>query len=461
MTPQTSSGLSDSELAELEYLLGRQLSGEGLADFIRRISPHRPPPPHMAPVIDLLERAIRGEEIRACISMPPRHAKTVAILHALAWWVSRSPEDTCAYFAYNETLGRSKSRLARDLALRAGVQLRDDSASVAEWRTKRGGGLLAGGIGGGLTGQGISGLLAIDDPFKSREDADSQLARDRVWEWFTDVAMTRLEGASVVVVQTRWHPDDLIGRLEKKGGWEIVNLPAIAEESDPLGRAPGEALWPDVRPLEKLQRTRALIGEFSWASLYQGQPRPRGAHVFGEPHYYDPATFAMEGCRIVLAADPAASAKTSADYSAAVVLAIRGFAEQAVGYLLHVYREQVSVPQFARDLVALQTRFGGATINVETVGAFKAIPQMLLEVHPDLRINEIQPVGDKFTRAQPVAAAWNGARVLVPSDNPPWLAPFLAEATTFTGVNDAHDDQVDALSSAWNNQPTPNMWDVL
>jgi predicted phage terminase large subunit-like protein len=179
------------------------------------------------------------------------------------------------------------------------------------------------------------------------------------------------------------------------------------------------------------------------------------------PHYYDPLQKRPDGFRLTLSADPAASAKTSADYSAVVVLAEWGFGVERRAHVLYVYREQVTVPQFAHDLVNIQQKWSNTPINIEAVGAFKAIPQMLLELRPDLLIEEIQPVGDKFTRAQGVAAAWNQGRVLVPLDNPPWLEPFLAEITDFTGVGDRHDDQVDALSGAWNNGATMNVWDVL
>lgn len=434
--------------------------GEGLAAFIARVFPHQPPPRHAKPIIRLIERAQRGERMRVCFSMPPRHVKTETVLRSIAWWLSRAPANTHAYFSYNEHQGQSKSRKARAYARMAGVNIKVDSDSVTEWRTSVGGGLLAGGVGSGLTGQGISGALWVDDPFKDRVAADSPIIRERVWEWFNEVGITRLEQASVFCFHTRWHKDDLIGRLEEQGGWIIVNIPAIAEGNDVLGRAVGEALW-DRFPLPELEAIRSQIGEFSFAALYQGRPRPRGGTVFRDPHYYDPATFNMTGCRLVLAGDPAASAKTSADYSAAVVLAVRGSKEKTVAHVLRVYRNQVTVPQFGRDLLALQREFGNTAINVEAVGAFKAIAQMLKEVNPALRIHEIHPKGDKFTRAQPVAAAWNEARVLVPSDNPAWLGPFLDEIEKFTGVNDAYDDQVDALAHAWNHVPGRSMFDVV
>jgi predicted phage terminase large subunit-like protein len=436
--------------ARARQLLQRLHGGEMLADFIRRLSPYRPPPRHFEPVIRLIERAARGEQVRAAISMPPRHGKTTLFQHAFPWWLTRAPADTCGYFSYSDTQARSKSRVAREIAVRSGIKLAEDSASTAEWRTPVGGGLLAGGIGGGLTGKGVSGLMMVDDPYKNRKEADSDLIREQVWEWFTEVVMTRLEGASVFVVHTRWHPDDLIGRLEKQGDWEIVNLPALAEENDPLGREFGEALWPERYPVRKLEKIRKILGEFSFAALYQGRPRPRGAKVFGEPHYYDPATTDFSECRAGIGADPAASEKTSADYSAAVAGRFRGSDEKKVLYIREVYRHQVQVPQFVNDLRAMQDRNDNCSAAVEGAGIGKAVVQTLKAVDPNLRVKESPAVGDKFQRAQGVAAAWNDGRVLVPLGSPPWLKVFLKEVSGFTGVRDDFDDQVDGLSHLWN-----------
>jgi predicted phage terminase large subunit-like protein len=440
-----------------KYLrLVRGIMGEPLRDFITRLTPHRPAPPHVSPIIRAMERARLGP-IKVCISLPPRHVKTETVMNALAWWLKSTPTDTCAYASYNQEQAESKSRIIRERALGAGVVLKGDSASVSEWRTTAGGGLLAG---KGLTGKGVQGLMVIDDLFRDAEDANSRVEREKKWEWFGSVAMTRLEGASVVMVGTRWHQDDVIGRVIAQDAeriadglspeWEVINLAALAEENDPLGREPGQELWPGSRYTpEYFTKLRRVIGEYIFAALYQGRPRPRGGSVFGEARYYDVATTKFDGCRLVIACDPAASEKTSSDYSAAVVLAVKGSGAETTAYVRKVYRRQSSIPELVKDLLALQKTYGNAPIHVEAVGGFKAIPQMLRALGLS-RVSEIVPVGDKFTRAQPVAAAWAASRVLVPDDSPEWLGPFLDEIAHFTGVKDAHDDQVDALSHAWN-----------
>ncbi len=432
-----------------------------LTDFIVRVSPQHPPPKHFAPIVACLEAA-RSVPQKVCISVPPGHAKTTLILHAIAWWLEMYPADPCAYVSYNARQAMSKSVIARQLAMSAGIPISDETNNKAEWRTEHGGGLIASGIDGGLTGQRVKGLLIVDDPFKGPIDAYSQGYRDEVHEWFKTVALLRREDASTFVIHTRWHEDDLIGRLRKSGEWKIISLPAIANDNDPLGRQKGEALWPEMYPIEKLEEIRTEIGEYNFAALFQGEPRPRGGTVFGEPRYYDPETTSFEGTTIVIAADPAASEKTSADYSAAVVLSIRGTGKERVGYVRYVYRKQVQIPAFVADLISIQQTWGNAPIHVESVGGFKAIPQMLRALGLE-RIHEIVPIGDKFTRAQPAAAAWNNpiGRILVPSDSPPWLGPFLDEMAKFTGVNDAHDDQVDALSHGWNAENNLSIYDVM
>lgn len=421
-------------------------------EFLAAYVPHEPPPRHLTPLIDIIERA-RREQIRVCISMPPRHAKTVTLQRALAWWIWATPTDTCAYVSYSETQATSRSEIARQLIGRLGMPM-SDLDTKAEWRTSRGGGLLSAGAGGGLTGKGVQGLMVFDDPYKDREEAESPTIREKIWDRFSDVVMTRDEGQSVIICHTRWVTDDLIGRLTREHGWEYLNLAAIAGPGDPLGRQPGEPLWPEQHPLAKLESVRK-INDYTFASLFQGNPRPRGSVVFGPETYYEQDSFNLDGWRLSLYADPAASERTSADYSVLLVLALRGYGEKTEGRVLDVYRQQVSIPEFVRVVRAFQERYGNPRVGIESVAGFKAVPQMLKEVDKALRIKECIPLGDKFTRAQPAATAWNQGRIQVPRPTPerpvPWLKDFLHEVSVFTGGSkDRHDDQVDCLSGGWN-----------
>lgn len=439
--------LSLPERAELDALLAAEYGGPTLPEFIAKHFPRQPPVRHLYPLLGLFERA-RHEPIKVCVSWPPRHAKTTTLLRGLVWWLAHSPADTCGYATFSFDKARSESRKARDWARLVGVTLREDTQALSEWRTPEGGGLLAVGT-KGLTGRGVSGVLVVDDPYQDREEADSVAIRERVWEWFTEVAFTRLEGGSIIVVHTRWSEDDLIGRLAKQQGWETLNLPAFAEENDPVGRAVGEPLWPERYSTDQLNEIRSTIGDWSFSALYQGHPRPRGAAVFGPAHYYDPATFNAEGCTIMIGGDPAATASTRADHSVAIVLAMRGWGAERVGYVLDVWRGQVEVPDYVERVHQMSEDYWHAPLAIEAVGGFKAVPQSLRRIDSTLQIIEPKMGADKFTRAQPAAAAWSQGRLLVPT-SAPWLKVFLDEMHRFTGVSDAEDDQVDSLAHAWN-----------
>lgn len=499
MVAATTPTWDDSDELRLAALLQAQVGGEGLHDYIVRVSPRHMPPRHIAPIIRLWERTRHGR-VLACVELPPRHTKTTTGLHALTWLMRRDPSLVHGFATFGDGFAASRSRIARALAKAGGVLIDRTMANLHEWRTTHGGGLLAHGYLGEWTGHGITGVALIDDPFKDRATAESPKIRENVWEWFCDVLWTRLQpGSSVIVQHTRWHEDDLIGRLlaGKFAGhhFERLRLPAIAEDADdPLGRAPGEALWPEQYPAEELRKTEESIGPYGWASLYQQRPRPRGADVFVEPARFSLAAWRPDGHRILICADPAATEGTRADHSALFALAAKGFGDEMVVWVLYGWRGRVSVPAFARRLAATSELFWSAPIVVEAVGGFKAVPQTLKEIVPGLRIliakmgvpddgtkdpsRASNAPADKFLRAQPTAAAWNSGRVLVPMDaelswhpsegrfrlpdsghrrlragvapHITWADELMAEAGRFTGVGDAEDDQVDALSHGFN-----------
>jgi predicted phage terminase large subunit-like protein len=221
-------------------------------------------------------------------------------------------------------------------------------------------------------------------------------------------------------------------------GWPVISLRAIAEPGDTDGRADGDALWPARWPAEALEKRRALVGEYGWASLFQGRPRPRGGTVFGDPHYYDRLPEAAY--RIGHGCDLAYTAKTSSDYSVCVTLYQCG----DMFYVADVQRKQVDAPSFTLTLKAQQSTHPGPMLW-HASGTEKGAAQFIQRVLPQFRVK--QTTADKFVRAQSVAAAWNAGKVLVPR-RAPWLDVFVAEVCGFTGVGDVHDDQVDALASA-------------
>jgi predicted phage terminase large subunit-like protein len=402
---------------------------EPLIDFIPRVSPHLEPPNHLAPYIEVLELAQR-EPIKVVVAAPPQHSKTETTKHAIVRYLLRQPHRRNAYISYNFTRAEAVSLETQWIAGAAGLSF---SGTRERWYTPQGGGLLATGIGGGLTGYGIDGVMVVDDPFKNREEAESPVIREHHEQWFTSTAISRLHpGASVVVMATRWHPDDLSGRLIAKG-WRFINLPAISD---------GKALWESKRPFVWLEEQRKEIGEYDWNALYMGAPRNRGDSVFRDPTYYSalPKSF-----RVSIGADFAYSTKSYADYSVIVVLAHDPATK--ITYVLDVYRKQVEAPEFQKEILERQTKFGGAAVTAFIGGTEKGIVDFMKRA--GVKVNALPASADKFTRCQPVAAAWNDGKVQVPMGSPPWLAPFLSEVVSFTGVKDRHDDQPDALAGAF------------
>lgn len=443
-------GLSFEE-QQLWDLLEESEGVEALLEFVPLMSPWLKAPQHLRPLADIFYRAETTGYIRALTSVPPQHGKTTSILHFIVHFLKKHPDKTVGYVSYASTFAESKSKECRDIAERAGLKIRDDFSSAREWRLEEGGGFLAAGVGGPLTGYRVD-FLVIDDIVKNRETAESPTFQQIAIDWAKSTGFTRLsKDASVIVNMTRWTDGDLIGRLptETETLWEKVNLPAIS--------ADGTALWEEVKPLEFLQAQKRLVGPYNWAALFEGNPQPRGGALFREPTYYRLANVA--GARFAIACDPAATAKTSADYSAIVVVCAQGDGLDQVVDVVDAWRGQVEIPQLVAKLREVQLKWG-CPIYVEAQGGFKAVPQLLRIVggrsrgddpRDPLRIVELPALGDKFTRALPVSAAWNDKRVRLPepSPNAPWLKDFIDEVCKFTGKGDRKDDQVDALSHAF------------
>lgn len=448
-------GLTEAEELELLALAEAEYGGESLVDFIARVAPHEPPPEHLWALLAELERA-RTEAIRLMVFMPPRHAKSYTIMRALAWMIQRNPALLNAYIAYGAGQAEDQSRFIRQTAIDAGVVLRQDTKAADLWRTRYGGGLRAVGVDGGITGKGIKGWLVIDDPHKDRLEAESPVFRERVWSQFQGTIYNRLEDqASVIVIQTRWHEEDLAGRILKAElgeKWKVIEMPAIR---DPRTGGPAEddetdglALWPERFPIERLRVIRQAGGVYNWWSLYQQLPRPHGTHLFGAyPALYDLPE--VMGARGVIICDPAATAKTSSDYSAIGVFSMVGTGVGCRMFVLEIVRMQAPMTKVIDELARLQKKWR-YPIGFEGVGGFKMVPDMMRSMHPGIDVFDITPMGDKVTRAQPCAAGWADQRVLLPKAEAPWVRPYVEEMRAFTGLGDVHDDQVDVTAHAWN-----------
>lgn len=401
----------------------------------------------LAPLVDVLRRCFLascglGPPVRACVSVPAQHGKTVTIQTAIAEWLRHRPQDPILYCSYNDDISKIKSREIRDLARLNGVEIRSDARSVSTWTTTHGGGLFARAlVGGPITGMPGLRLAVIDDPYKGRREAESAAYRRDAWNSLTANVFSRLHPTtSILVNHTRWHEDDLTGRLRKDHaeGWEFHNLPAIRED--------GTALWPEGQPLSLLAEKRAM-SEYDWWSIYMGEPRSAEGKLFGGITYYDDPP--GEGRTIAIGVDLAYTAKTSADWSVAVVMA----RHNGHYYVLDVVRKQTAAPDFASELRSLVARYPGAPVlsymqatERGTASFFRTLGIPIIDKHAAL---------DKKQRALPVSSSWNAGLVHVParapgSQNPPaWVGPYVSELLDFSGLGDAYDDQVDATAAAF------------
>lgn len=404
-----------------------------LLDFIPALSPHLSSPTWLGPVVDPIEAFAAGNPVNSVVSTPPQHGKTELLKHALIWCALRLPGDY-VFLTYAQEKANLESHATQVLAERAGLAT---SGTLRYWRTNNGSSFLFTSIGGVLTGYPANRLFIIDDPHEGYEDSHSPTQRAKVDARLRTEAFTRQHpGTCFLLVQTRWHQDDQAGKFIKLG-WPYINLPAINDGTDPR-REVGEPLWPEERGLAWLEKRRAELTAHYWAALFQGQPRPLGAEVFGPPHHY--TSLPTEGYRVGYGVDLAYTAKTHADYS----VCVRAWAVGDKLYIVDVQRKQVDAPSFLLTLKAMHSAQPGR-MRWHASGTEKGAAQFIKQRLPALHV--VPAKGDKFVRSQDVAAAWNAGRVLVP-EGAPWLAAFLEEVQSFTGVGDVHDDQVDALASA-------------
>lgn len=241
-------------------------------------------PPHLQLLNRRLMDMASGEISRLIVSMPPRHGKSeFCSRYFPAWYVGRHPGRRVILTSYEATFAEAWGRRARDLLREHGkrmfdVEVRADVSAARNWELTTGGGMATAGVGGAITGKGAD-LLIVDDPVKNADEAVSPTIRAKVWEWWRSTAYTRLEpGGSALIVMTRWHPEDLAGMLlrgadETGDVWHELRLPALAEADDPLGRARGQALWPERFDERTLAKIRGSLGDYWWNALYQQTPR--------------------------------------------------------------------------------------------------------------------------------------------------------------------------------------------
>jgi len=367
--------------------------------------------------------------------------------------LARHPEDYIVQAGYAESIALTHSRQARDIFIspemaglfptihhrpeRHGQEpIVPERQAAHEWGTKQGGSYYAVGMGGGLTGRGFN-IGIIDDPVKDEEEAASQTIRDKVWDWYQKVFRTRAEpDAAIIVVMTRWHQDDLVGRLLKQSQdsisdqWKILHFPAIQDS---------KALWAERYPIEALRKIRSSIGSRAFESLYQGNPSVAEGQIIKREwwrYYKERPQF----LKIIHSWDTAFKDKTQNDYS---VCTVWGEAQNGY-YLLDVWRARVEFPELKRVAVALDARDNPSAVPVEDKASGQSLIQEL-QRETKIPVIPFKVDSNKVARAYAVTPLIEAGRVFLP-ENAPWLFDYIEELSAFP--NAEHDDQVDSTTQA-------------
>jgi predicted phage terminase large subunit-like protein len=434
---------------------------------------------HCVTLAEVLERVATGEIKRLLIQLPPRHSKSEMVSRLFsAYYLKRNPHHFVGLNSYSAELAYTLSRAAHENYLEAGGIVKDDVSAVKHWETPEGGGMWAAGVGGSITGKGAN-LALIDDPLKNAEEAASETIREKQKEWYSSTLYTRLEpDAALVIIQTRWHEDDLTGWIlsEEKGdepeNWHIVCLPAFYEEmiefpstctvEKDFRSEIGTALCPERYDENKLAKIRARIGEYHFDSLYQQRPIAKSGSFFNVEMFGTPVKAVPVGCRTVRGWDKAAT-KGDGDYTAGVRMSK---SESGIFYIEDVMRGQFDTA--TRDRLILQTaNLDGKGIKQigeqEPGSAGKESAENFVRMLAGYSVTTEKVSGAKEVRADPFSSQVNAGNVrLVEAD---WNKAFINELRAFP--HGRHDDQVDAASLAFNElnppefQITPRVKSIL
>lgn len=402
--------------------------------------------------------------------MPPRHGKSELSSHwTPVWFLENWPGKTVGLASYEASFAAKWGREVRDSIMgNAGlltVRVKPDVTATDAWETTAGGGMFTAGSGGAFLGRGFH-LGIIDDPTKNAEEATSDIIRGKKREWYRTVFRTRFEPrASCLVIGSPFTEDDLVTWIEHNTGenWDVINLPALAEGNDVLGRREDEALWPERFDKQALEATRKSMTNYWWSAMFQGRPAPRAGALFrrdtlrycqieatgGRKVYVLPAAnkrWSKDLCRHFVMFDGARTEKKQADYTVASYFAVTPENDLLV---LDVVRDRIPPDAFEALVRGQNDKYTPGFLGFEPADWNTAPVQALLRV--GFKCQKVPPEGirqtDKILRSEAAQVIARNGKMYLMADAP-WLADFEAELFAFPVG--AHDDQVDTLSMAAN-----------
>lgn len=382
---------------------------------------------------------------RFIINMPPRHGKSEFISKWVpAWYLDMFENRNIILTSYGDELANGFGRWVRnhlETNEHSRVRLKTDSQAANRFDTTMGGSMITAGVGGSITGRGGH-LLICDDPIKNWEEASSTTYRSRLKDWFETTFYTRQEpNATIILLMTRWHHDDLAGYLinEHNDDWKLISLPAIAEENDPLGRNIGAALCPERYDVEALKTINDGLPDQHWLSLYQQRPTKEGGEIFKRNwwKYYDeiPQKFIQK----VQFWDTAQKPGLTNDWT---VCATWGKTQSGY-YLLDLFRKKMEAPDIEQALLQQFNKWRPDAVSIEDKSSGSSIIQYARRSTTIPIIPYDPRQRDKQTRAIAATPTIRSGNCYLPR-NAPWLSDFLVEHEQFPAA--AHDDQVDTTS---------------
>jgi predicted phage terminase large subunit-like protein len=376
-----------------------------------------------------------------------------------AWYLGRNPTKFVIHCAYGQDLAEDYGRSVRNIVIDpdyrdvfADVKMAEDSGSIRRFHTTHKGVYFAVGVGSAISGRGAH-LLVGDDLVKDAAEADSEPTRRALQTWWRQVARTRLmPGGAIVLVGTRWREDDIYGWIIENDGkhrWEVIDLPAIANENDVLGRAPGEALWNDAEigyPIAALNELKNDVGPRAWAALYQQSPVQEDGNIFKRPWFKIWDKPSPPACDYVIQSyDTAYGARMDAgDFSAIQTWGVFKHNGQHNAILLQALNERLSFPDLRRKAKDLYKKHNPDIVVIEAKASGQSLISELRRSGV-LNIVPYNPDRDKTARAHAIAPLVESGCVWMPQDRF-WAEDVINQATSFP--NARHDDQVDAMTQA-------------
>lgn len=462
--------------AILTRLLAADTAKTSLLDYTRLTMPDSTDPSpnprtryltgrHHELIARKLEELAAGNIKRLIINCGPRHGKSeLASKRFISWFSGKYPELALIFGTYNDNFAGDNGRAVRGIIRSPEHQLvfpdhqiKSDNAAAQRFETTQGGQLSFVGRGGAITGRGGHGIV-IDDPIKNRVEADSAVLREALWDWFTQVIATRLMTSEswIMLIQTRWHEDDLVGRLtdplnphydaQEAAQWTVIDLPALALDNDVLGRKPGAALWPERfgRPFLEAQRRLDPRG---FQALYQGQPAPADGNFFEAASLIEYDTQDLPAnLRIYIASDHAVSTRQDRDKTAMIPVGVDE--DDNIWVLPDVFWEAADSNRVVEAMLRMMQLRKPVYWWAERGHITKAIGPFLrkrmIEESTYCSILELVPVTDKLSRAQSIQARCAMGKVRFPRQAAWWP---LAKDQLLKFPHGANDDFVDAL--AW------------